>query len=67
MGDQKEKPEMSDEARFDLPAVYHEHGGPTEHSHEHTGPGHYSGETGHFHLTEVYTAEELAEVLGVSP
>lgn len=48
----------------DLPAIYHEHDGPTEHRHEHTGPGHYIGESGHYHLTEIFTADELAETLG---
>lgn len=37
----------------DLPAIYHDHLGPTEHKHEGLGPGHYMGSSGHFHLTEV--------------
>lgn len=50
---------------FDLPAIYHEHDGPTDHRHDHTGPAHYAFETGHYHLTEVYTADEIGEKLGV--
>lgn len=37
----------------DLPAIHHDHDGPTEHKHEGLGPGHYIGSSGHFHLTEV--------------
>ncbi len=48
--------------RFDLPAVYHGHDGPTEHQHEGMGPGHYSGEhDGHFHLTDIYTMEAMSD------
>ncbi len=50
----------------DLPAIYHEHDGPTEHKHENTGPGHYIGPSGHYHLTEVFTAEEIAIKLRVT-
>ncbi len=49
----------------DLPAIYHEHDGPSEHKHENTGPGHYIGSSGHYHLTEVLTAVEVAVLLGV--
>jgi len=53
-------------SRFDLPATYHEHDGPTEHKHPQMGPGHYAGESGHFHLTEVYTADEVGAKLGLT-
>jgi hypothetical protein len=48
-----------------LLAIYHEHDGPTEHQHDGTGPGHHMGEYGHYHLTEVYTADEIGVLLGV--
>ncbi len=49
----------------DLPAIYHEHDGLTEHKHDGMGPGHYIGSSGHYHLTEVFTAEEIARRLGL--
>ncbi len=49
----------------DLPAIYHEHDGPTEHQHEYTGPGHYVGLSGHYHLTGVLTYEEIKELLAM--
>lgn len=50
----------------DLPAIYHEHDDlPTEHTHKGSGPGHYIGPHGHYHLTELWTADEIAEQLGV--
>ncbi len=48
---------------YNLPAIYHEHDGPTEHRHDHTGPAHYAFETGHYHLTEIYTADEIDKYL----
>ncbi len=36
----------------DLPAVYHDHDGPTIHSHKGMGPGHYMEPSGHLHLTQ---------------
>ncbi len=50
----------------DLPAIYHGHDGPTEHKHKNMGPGHYMGPSGHYHLTQVFTAEEIAAALGVT-
>ena len=35
-----------------LPAIYHDHDGPTKHTHEGLGSGHYMDPSGHLHLTK---------------
>lgn len=54
--------EVSDE---ELPAIYHEHKAPSDHKHDQMGPASYVGGSGHFHLTDLLTYDEIKELLAL--